>query len=159
MSTDDTVKRADQPMVDSTLEEHRACMDLVADVEACLDREADREGRWIGDLVEKLPQLAERMREHFRSEESGPMFASLPVQYPHLADRLAKLQSEHRTLLETIDRVIQRASALNLEHAERYEIRELHAEVQLMIATIRRHEAEENEAVLAAHWDEVGTGD
>jgi hypothetical protein len=31
--------------------------------------------------------------------------------------------------------------------------------LQLMVATIRRHEAEENEIVIQAHWDEVGVGD
>ena len=42
---------------------------------------------------------------------------------------------------------------------EIYQMRELNAQVQLLVATIRRHEAAENEIVIEAHWDEVGVGD
>ncbi len=47
----------------------------------------------------------------------------------------------------------------SLDHSRIHSLREFNAGVQLLIASIRRHEAEENEVVLSAHWQEYGAGD
>lgn len=144
-------------LVDDTLEQHRACMQVVEEVEACLDAHPDREGQWVDGLLRKLPELARTMRAHFEAEEGGALFTKLPYSHPRLASRLRVLKDEHATMLEALDKVIARAE--RMRDAEVYELRELNAQVQLMIATIRRHEAAENEVVIEAHWDEVGVGD
>lgn len=156
---DDQKKRSEAPpeIVEETLDEHRQCMKVVSDVERCLDRQPDREGRWLLRLRDALPRLASTLREHFRAEEEGPLYRALPVSFPRFALRLEKLEAEHVRILETVDSVTARAGTLS--DPEMYEMRELNAQVQLIVATIRRHEAEENEIVIEAHWDEVGVGD
>lgn len=144
-------------LVDSTLEEHHGCMWVLAEVEAVLDQPPDRNGRWVEELLEALPRLDETLRKHFVQEQEGPLFRSLPVTHPRLAERLRKLEAEHARILGSLKTAMERARALR--EAEPFELRELNAQVQLLVATIQRHEAAENEIVIEAHWSEVGVGD
>jgi hypothetical protein len=151
-------RESTQPdIVDETLEEHRGCMEVVAEVEKCLDRQPDREGQWIARLCDCLPRLASTLRAHFRVEQEGQLYRKLPISFPRFAHRLEQLEAEHVRILETVDGIVARAKGM--ERPQAFEMRELNAQAQLLIATIRRHEAEENEIVIQAHWDEVGVGD
>jgi len=144
-------------IVDEMLGEHRGCMEVVAEVERCLDCQPDREGRWVARLLDSLPRLATTLRTHFEVEQQGPLYRKLPIGFPRFAQRLEQLEAEHVRILEVADSALARARTLR--SAEMYEIRELNAQVQLLVATIRRHEAEEDEIIIQAHWDEVGVGD
>jgi hypothetical protein len=143
--------------VEATLDDHRKAMQIVSGVEDCLDRHPDRGGEWIGNLRQELPRLLETLRCHFSAEQEGPLYRNLPISHPRFANRLRKLETEHEWILKSAEQAIARAERMDDPHL--YEIREFNAELQLLVATIRRHEAEENEIILAAHWDEVGTGD
>ena len=149
---------APQDLVSETLKEHDQCMWVVAEVEACLEKKPDRDGVWVSELLEKLSRLEAAMRGHFRVEETGPIYRQLPVKHPRFADRAAELEAEHKQILATIREVADKANGLAGE-AEPYELRELNAHAQLLLATLQRHEAEENELVLEANWTEVGVGD
>lgn len=140
-----------------TLDEHRDLVQVVAEVEACLDRPPDREGRWADDLVDKLPTLVDVLRCHFSAEQQGALYTELPERFPRFAERLAELAAEHAKILATADDVVERSKKVGRAHI--YEQRELNARVELLVSTIRRHEAEETEIILSAHWDEMGTGD
>ena len=143
--------------LEGTLDEHRDLVQIVAEVESCLDRPPDREGHWIDGLVETLPTLVDTLRCHFSAEQQGALYCEVPVRFPRFADRLEKLAGEHEEILKAADDVIARSKTVGRAHI--YEQRELNARVQLLISTIRRHEAEETEIILSAHWDEMGTGD
>jgi uncharacterized protein YqcC (DUF446 family) len=155
--SDDKDRRADSSLVDETLLEHASCMELVSELERCLDRRPLDPERWLADVSERLTRLGVAMREHFVAEESGPLFRNLPLQHPRLADSLARLEAEHPVMLDRLDAVLERAAALR--NPQDFELRELNARVQLLVARIRRHEAAENELVLEAHWDQIGEGD
>lgn len=144
-------------LVDVTLEDHRQCMQVVEELENLLDRHPDRDGNWLAALRGTLPELRQTLLSHFEGEENGPLFQQLPLQSPQLSTRLARLEEEHAGILESVDTLTARADAM--DGPEVYELRELNAQVQLLVATIRRHEAEENELVMQANWDEIGTGD
>lgn len=139
-----------------TLDEHRECMGLVAEIEHCLDRTPDG-GGWLDELREKLPRLAEQLERHFQGEEGQYLYREVPLSFPRFAARLDKLKSEHGEILEAARSTIARTRGLR--GAERHELRELNARIQLLVATIRRHEAEENEILLRAYWHDVGAGD
>ncbi|HXV76604.1 MAG TPA: hemerythrin domain-containing protein [Candidatus Polarisedimenticolaceae bacterium] len=155
---DDRPERGSQPpRLEQTLDDHRAAMQVVAGVEDCLDRHPDRDGEWIETLRSELRRLIETLRAHFSAEEDGPLYRALPVSHPRFATRLRTLEAEHGRILDRAAQAVIRADRLS--EPRLYEIRELNADLQLLVATIRRHEAEENEIVLSAHWDEVGIGD
>jgi len=140
-----------------TLDEHRGCMQLISKVEECLDRKPEDPERWVSELHDAVRELAGGLQKHFQSEENGPMFTELPTSHPTLADGLQKLKQEHSIILDEIATAIARAEAL--KGPEVFQLRELNARVQMLIARIRRHEAEENELVIRAYWDESGVGD
>ena len=142
---------------EETLAEHRDAMEVVSEVEDCLDRHPDLEGGWIGQIREELPRLADTLRAHFAAEQEGPLYRQLPLSHPRFAERLRRLEAEHAGILRSIVEVTRQAE--ELEEPQLYEVREFNAALQLLVATIRRHEAEENEIILSAHWDEVGAGD
>jgi iron-sulfur cluster repair protein YtfE (RIC family) len=151
------VEKDPASLVDATLDEHAGCMKLVGDLEGCLDRRHGEPEQWLSDLQATMSRLKAAMREHFEREEEGPLFRNLPVRHPHLADSLARLEAEHPVMLVELDQAMGRAAAL--EDPEEFELRELNACIQLIVARIRRHEAAENELVIQAHWDEIGVGD
>ena len=147
----------DRASLDGTLHEHRDVMQVVAEVEACLDTPPDREGRWIAAITEKLPALCETLRCHFSVEQEGALYREIPERFPRFAQRLETLAAEHRAILEAAEAVM--AMGRDLGGSRIYEQRELNSRAQLLVATIRRHEAEENEIIMSANWDEVGAGD
>jgi hypothetical protein len=154
---EDSRETAQESAADQVLDDHRHCMQVVSSVEDCLDRHPDLEGQWIAQLCEELPRLAETLRCHFSAEQEGPLYKTLPVTHPRFAAQLSKLEGEHSTIIEAVEDAV--TKAVRLKDPQMHEIREFNAELQLMVARIRRHEAEENEIILAAHWDEVGAGD
>ena len=154
---DDSPDTAQKSAADEALDEHRECMQVVSSVENCLDRHPDREGQWIAQLCDELPKLAETLRCHFSAEQEGPLYCTLPVSHPRFASRLQKLEGEHVKIIKAVEEAVQKA--VNLRDPQMYEIREFNAELQLMVATIRRHEAEENEIIMGAYWDELGAAD
>jgi hypothetical protein len=145
-------------LVDETLDEHRTCMRVVTDLERFLATPADTAGRWVEGLIERLDRLCGTLKAHFEAEQNGPLFRKLPLSKPRLAERLARLEREHGEILEAGQLTRDRASGLE-DGAETYQIHELNARVQLLIAKIQRHESEENEIVLDAHWSDLGMGD
>jgi len=144
----------DAGSLESLLDEHRECMQVVAEVETCLDEAPDREGRWLGRLLPKLETLTERLRTHFVEEEQASLYRDVPERYPRYADRLKRLASEHGEIVERATDLVRRAGALDPTRI--HQLREFNAGVQMLVASIRRHEAEENEVVLGAHWQEFG---
>ncbi len=155
--SDDRFESDTPSYMNETLDEHRGCLQLIAKVEACLDRKPGDPERWVTELHDASKELAGGLQEHFRSEERGPMFKQLPTSHPRLAEALEKLKAEHSIILEEIASAIARAEAL--QGPEVFQLRELNARVQILIARIRRHEAEENELVIRAYWNESGMGD
>jgi hypothetical protein len=156
--TDEDASTRPDGLVGETLDEHRSCMRVVRDLEGYLATPADREGRWVEGLAVRLGRLCGTLEAHFAAEQNGPLFRQLPLSKPRLADRLKRLEREHDEILEAGKSTQGRAEGLR-EGAEPYELHELNARVQLLIARIQRHESEENEVVLEAHWNDLGLGD
>jgi hypothetical protein len=143
----------DAPL-ESILDDHRDCMRVVSEVEACLDDAPDRGGRWMGRLLPRLEALADRLDKHFREEEQAALYREVPERFPRYAERLRKLAAEHTEIVDRATDLVRRARTL--DRSRIHQLREFNAGVQLLVASIRRHEAEENEVVMGAHWQEFG---
>lgn len=144
-------------LVAETVDEHRHCLQVVADLEACLEKAPDAEGAWLAAVLERLPVLATTLEAHFADEEAGPMFTRLPHRFPRFDARLKELKDEHVRMSAAVAEAIARAEAMR--GSDPFDLRELKAQLQLLVARLRRHEAAEYEIVVEAHWDEVGVGD
>jgi len=119
--------------MEESIADHRSLMQLVGDLEACLGREPDREGAWLGELRTRLTSLRDSMKEHFEAEERGPIFRSVPLNHPRLAARLENLEAEHAELLSRTEDILQRAR--ELETSRIYDLRHLNAHAQLLVAS------------------------
>ena len=160
MSEEQRDSSMNRQVVDQTIGAHRECMRVVSSLEACLNQSQEDQGSWLGGLCEKLPLLGSTLRAHFQHEQEGYLYRELPLDFPHFAARLERLESEHRRILEAVQDATERSSELNqAETCETHEVRQLHDRVQLLVANIRRHEAEENEILLSAHWRDIGAVD
>lgn len=140
-----------------TQDEHRRCLKAVANLETCLERAPDEEGVWLDEVLRILPELDTNLRDHFADEEQGPLFTRLPHRFPRFDGRLRDLRAEHPRLVAAVEECRRKADALR--GADPFDMRELKAQLQLLVARLRRHEATEYEIVVEAHWDEVGVGD
>lgn len=138
------------------LDEHQHCMRLVAEVETIL-RESEGDG-WAASIHERLGILHEALGKHFRGEESGYLFVGLPEAFPRFANRLDRLKAEHGPMLQTLDEARDQARTFG-EGGGEMDARTLRKRVLAVISMLRRHEAEENEILYCAHWDDLGEGD
>jgi hypothetical protein len=141
----------------ATLAEHRGCRKLIGEVEDCLNVDPADPEQWVSTLHDAVRNLARGLQEHFQSEENGPLFSALPASHPHLATALGELKEEHSEILDDVASALARANALH--GPERFQLRELTARVQILVARICRHEAQENELVIRAHWEGSIMGD
>ena len=143
--------------LEKTRDEHHGCMKALAEVENCLGHYSETEGSGHTEILDRLKALNTTLRHHFQGEEEG-LFRKLPVDHPHLAPRFTKLQDEHTAILELLQAVIRKKEAVD-KQAEVSRPFELSAKVKLLVATLRRHEAEEDELMMEAHWRTVGVSD
>lgn len=156
MDTKETaIGRAPEP-VEEVFDQHRECMKLVAELEACLDRPPEPRDSWLESVRVGLKRLRGPLEEHFRDEVEGWMYREMPLRRPRFAPALERLEAEHPGILADLDRVARRAEGLS--NPEIHQIRELAGRLQLLTARLRRHEAEENEILVAASVEETGQG-
>ncbi len=138
--------------------EHHSCVEAVVALENILGRAPDHEGGWLEALRGELDELATALMAHFEEEMASDLYGSLAHRAPQCSARLEELMDEHDEILQRLDAVREEAGQLS-DDAELYQLRELNAHAQMLAAIIRRHEAEENEMVMRAYWQEIGSGD
>ncbi len=107
--------------------------------------------------MDRLHVLDSTLRGHFESEEEG-LFRRLPIDHPELAPQVKKLKEEHAAILVLLQAIIEKAAGPGSNKANRLS-HALAAQVERLVAKVRRHEAEENELMMAAHWNTLGTID
>lgn len=143
--------------LERAIEEHKECTRRLVELESCLAERAGTEVRSLAELRRCLGAVSETFRAHFASEQGGPLFREFPVAFPQFSFRLEKLATEHRTLLAEAAELEARVAQLREAHAR--EMRAIESRARLLAARLRRHEAEEDEILLSAYWDDTGLGD
>lgn len=139
-------------------ETHQDVMAGVVALEEVLSRPLEPAAEWLEALDRQLGALREILDSHFTDERQGELYGEMPARFPQFAGRLDSLEAEHAELLSRTDELRRRAAQLG-PHSEVFRLRELNGRLQLLAAILRRHEAEENELLMRAYWDDVGTGD
>lgn len=144
-------------LVEDAFDEHRECMKLVADLENCLDRRQEPADEWLATVQDCLTQLRASLKQHFVGEVEGWLYREMPLRRPRFAATLERLEAEHPAILQELERMAAKAAALS--DPERHQLRELAGHLQLFMARLRRHEAEENEILVSAVVEDTGQGD
>lgn len=137
------------------LDEHR---ELVRHVSELDDLAAAAAGAdWGVELGRKAAAVTEHLKHHFSGDAEGTFFADVAKRAPHLIGKLTGLTAEHAQILKEFREVAEQATALDgndMAAASRLATR-----TRRVVATLRRHEAEENELIFNAFWDDLGVGD
>ncbi len=137
------------------LEEHR---ELVRHVSELDDFAAGVAGAgWGPELGRKAATVTEHLKQHFSGDAEGTFFADVAKQAPHLIGKLTGLTSEHAEILNEFRQVAEQAAAL--DGSDMAAASRLATRTRRAVATLRRHEAEENELIFNAFWDDLGGGD
>ncbi len=137
------------------LEEHR---ELVRHVSELDDFAAEAAGAdWGAELGRKAATVREHLKHHFSGDAEGTFFADVARQAPHLIGKLTGLTSEHAEILNEFRQVAEQAAAL--DGSDMAAASRLATRTRRAVATLRRHEAEENELIFNAFWDDLGGGD
>ncbi|MEZ4220167.1 MAG: hemerythrin domain-containing protein [Polyangiaceae bacterium] len=142
---------ADDTLAD-ILDEHRHVTDLIGRLQTAMEDEKAGEP-WAEQVAGMLDQLVKLLREHFGGEAETTFFQEMIEAEPRLTNQLQKLALEHSAILRAFVEGADLAKRLSTGEGE---AKQLRRKVQVAIATLRRHEAEENELVMQAYWDDMG---
>ena len=132
--------------------EHPDCSAAVERVQAHLDAEP-RDGDWLEELAARAGALRATLVKHYELEEQGPLYNGIPQRHPRFTRKLSRLVEEHDEILRSLDAVVSGAGETAPEDTAEVELR-----AGVVLARIRRHEAEEIEIVLNARWDDLAPG-
>jgi len=128
---------------------------MVNRLEALLERSADRlaDRRYFETLGEEMRLLHARLRSHHSSDQlaAGEQAVAIPSEY---ADQVQRLREEHSEMIGTLDRLVRGVDAMVDQPVEDKEVFFLRG--RELIATIRRHEAEEDRLFYLAVWRDTG---
>jgi len=104
-------------------------------------------------LCARLAATRSHITEHFRFEEKNGYMDKVRKREPRLEHTIEQLAAQHRQLAQSLDAIIKRAKdAASLGPALREKIRE-------WIASVRHHEAREDELVQNAFNLDIGAED
>lgn len=140
-----------------TLAEHKKLFGLVAQLERHLDR-GSREAAsasWAEELRSYLAELRDELSAHFAFEESSQFWEDLAEAFPRAASRISRLVAEHDKILESLEKVLGTAG----EPTGGRKAASVEVGVRGTIASLRRHEAEEDELIQTLYCDDLGSGD
>lgn len=137
---------------EETLRDHRSIRQLVGAVHTLLSGEETAAG-WRDALHDRLETLKAELREHFGRETKGYLFERIPAIYPTQARRIERLAEEHSEILRRLEEGV-RDIEKGLGSDDR-----IRAKMLALMTTIRRHEAEEDEILVSAYWDDFEEGD
>lgn len=139
------------------LEEHRTLTTRVSQLDDLAAQGAKRGPGWSLELNKLTLDVLEHLKMHFSGDAEGNLFAEISMSCPHFSGRLASLAAEHSKILESFRQVAERAGSHEAGDGEAE--RRLCLQAQAAVATLRRHEAEENEIIMRAYWEDLGAPD
>lgn len=136
------------------LEEHRELTALVARLDEWVAPDATFGPEWGAELNKRVGALVEHLRMHFAGDAEANLFAEVSMSSPHLTGRLTALASEHSEILKAFRRIVDDGG--NMPAGDAGLAARLALQTRSAIATLRRHEAEENEIIMRAFWEDLG---
>ena len=145
------------PKRNAVLEEHERVIEVVARLEAWVAPKVPRDNAWPGELCRRAGAVLEQLKIHFSGDAESSVFRELATTAPHLIGKLTALGTEHAEILKNFRDIAECAAGADVRNEVR--VNRLTVQSRKTIATLRRHEAEENEIILQSIWEDLGAGD
>jgi iron-sulfur cluster repair protein YtfE (RIC family) len=141
-----------QNLTDWCLDEHREILEMVGTLERTMEASSGPGAGYLENVASQLQALAKTLEHHFAHEDSSDLYTTFLERFPRFSTALARLGREHTDVLNEIRAL---ASGFASKPATK-NLRKLHCRVEAFIATLRRHEAEENEILQRAYCEDIG---
>jgi len=138
------------------LDEHRDLTDRVTELDQWVAPGAAKEANWAAGLERRVGVVLEHLKMHFAGDAEGSLFAEVSMSAPHLSGRLTTLAAEHSQILKAFQQVADGVKSVGDDDKAQARLALM---TQAAIATLRRHEAEENEIIMRAFWEDLGAAD
>ena len=125
-------------------------------IEALLNEWSERmfDSEYYEQMATELRRLHARVRVHHAASELNICDESEDGIPPELLREQARLRDEHSTILGRLDRIIRSTDALADQTVEDKDV--FFLRLRELLATMRRHEAEEDRLFYLAVWRETG---
>ena len=125
-------------------------------IEALLGTSSERmfDSEYYEKMATELRRLHARVRVHHAANELNICDESENSMPPEFLREQARLRAEHSTILGVLDRIIRSTDALADQTVEDKDV--FFLRVRELLATVRRHEAEEDRLFYLAVWRETG---
>lgn len=105
-------------------------------------------GNWLPAMLRGLKAIRDALAAHFHAEETGGCLEEAVSRCPSLAPQAAQVLQEHRSLLEDLNRLIQRVETMHQPTAPAAHA--LSDELHAVLRRLYRHEQLENRIVQQA---------
>lgn len=125
-------------------------------LEEMLDHAVDHlfDAEYFDEIGRELRRLHARIRMHHAADYADSAADDSTLLPPELTGELKRLRAEHPVLLGHLDRLIRSVESMADRSLEDKEVFILRG--RELIATLRRHEAEEDRLFYLAVWRETG---
>ncbi len=125
-------------------------------IEALLSESSERmfDSEYYEQMATELRRLHARVRVHHAANELNICDETEDNTPPELLREQARLRTEHSAILGGLDRIIRSTEALADQTVEDKDV--FFLRLRELLATVRRHEAEEDRLFYLAVWRETG---
>jgi hemerythrin-like domain-containing protein len=140
---------SEEAIVQHLRAEHRRMHRLMRQTLAALPHWEDANGgNWQPAMLRGLKAIREELAAHFRAEETGGCLEEAVSRCPSLAPQAAQVLQEHKSLLEDLERLIQRVEALQQPTAPAAHA--LSDDLHAVLRRLNQHEQLENRVMQQA---------
>lgn len=146
-----------RPEISELINEHKEAKRLLTEVEKHVDAASNDSVGWARGVTGVLEELVGKLRAHFEKEEGGCLYTEVPIAAPRYAATCTRLLGEHAEMLSGFATVQERLHLLADERIG--DVEGVAGRIRMLIASLRRHEAEENELLMSALWEDIGSKD
>lgn len=109
---------------------------------------------WRLEFIWRLRDFKNHLLKHFELEEEGGFMAEILSESPEAINQVKKLEAEHGQIVSELDGII--ADLKKIHEKEIPKLEDIRSRVTQLMATIRNHEAAENELIQTVYYQEYG---
>jgi iron-sulfur cluster repair protein YtfE (RIC family) len=139
----------DREIYEKIRREHDHLRELLGKIHQALSTRAET----VDEISGMMTSLQEHLREHFHEEEDGGFFKEIVSQAPRMSDRADAIENEHVDLSTAVDELVSVASK------ESELCKTMEAGFHDFSKALMHHETKENELLLDAYEEDIGSAD
>ncbi len=145
-------------MIEKTLEEHYQIKQLIESMNKSIENKPEDElSKWQQNMHQQALELYKHLKEHFDLEEDGGFMTPVLEAQPASAPTVKFLQDEHQVLLNELDKLVEtmcQPACLTNPECEK-----LCEDFKQLMATLRKHERNEDQLMQSVYTVDIGTKD